>query len=334
MEVQQALRDLIDTVQLLQRKATLAERPLLRLTMELLELCASTEPQACMIELLQVEVGQQKRWVMDYLNQQKGNEQMTRLADDFAKPSEDHERLLLRYCQETWEGARAIALVLDVPLLRPTWKVMHHREAFSSPKGQYDITMPFPTSGKGLELLIIQICCGIVVYVSVCLRLWAQHINRKRPSLHNKITTRKVSLHDVLMHVSVFFYTVQAVIVIRGIIEGGIGQHGNDIDQTEITIGFQTWYFGELIYPVLSCFTKTSVILFLQQAYIVKFQTREATNRRYIHNSRQRLGVGFGTHSRLNENADSMAKEGRHSSPVEFRRGCKIFPCFTATMGG
>ncbi|EXK23323.1 hypothetical protein FOMG_19896 [Fusarium oxysporum f. sp. melonis 26406] len=100
--------------------------------------------------------------------------------------------------------------------------------------------MPFPTSGKGLELLIIQICCGIVVYVSVCLRLWAQHINRKRPSLHNKITTRKVSLHDVLMHVSVFFYTVQAVIVIRGIIEGGIGQHGNDIDQTEITIGFQT----------------------------------------------------------------------------------------------
>ncbi|KAI3570689.1 hypothetical protein IWW34DRAFT_903223 [Fusarium oxysporum f. sp. albedinis] len=136
MEVQQALRDLIDTVQLLQRKATLAERPLLRLTMELLELCASTEPQPCMVELLQVEVGQQKRWVMDYLNQQKGNEQMTRLADDFAKPSEDHERLLLRYCQETWEGARAIALVLDVPLLRPTWKVMHHREAFSSPKGR------------------------------------------------------------------------------------------------------------------------------------------------------------------------------------------------------
>ncbi|KAJ0128243.1 HAT family dimerization domain protein [Fusarium oxysporum f. sp. albedinis] len=136
MEVQQALRDLIDTVQLLQRKATLAERPLLRLTTELLELCASTEPQPCMVELLQVEVGQQKRWVMDYLNQQKGNEQMTRLADDFAKLAEDHERLLLRYCQETWEGARAIALVLDVPLLRPTWKVMHHREAFSYPKGR------------------------------------------------------------------------------------------------------------------------------------------------------------------------------------------------------
>ncbi|KAK2480474.1 hypothetical protein H9L39_08042 [Fusarium oxysporum f. sp. albedinis] len=137
--------------------------------------------------------------------------------------------------------------------------------------------MPLPTSGNGLELLIIQICCGIVVYVSVCLRLWAQHINRKRPSLHNNITTRRVSLHDVLMHVSVFFYTIQAVIVIRGIIEGGIGQHANDIDQTEIAIGFQT--------------------------------------------CRQRLGVGFGTHSRLNENADSMAKESRHSSPVEFRRG-------------
>ncbi|EXA28785.1 hypothetical protein FOVG_19633 [Fusarium oxysporum f. sp. pisi HDV247] len=41
-------------------------------------------------------------------------------------------------------------------------------------------------------------------------------------------------------------------------------------------------------------------------------------------NSRQRLGVGFGTHSRLNENADSMAKEGRHSSPVEFRRGANL----------
>jgi hypothetical protein len=63
--------------------------------------------------------------------------------------------------------------------------------------------MSLPTSGKGLELLIIQICCSIVVYISACLRLCAQHINRKRQKLHDNTVKRKQSLHDILMHISV-----------------------------------------------------------------------------------------------------------------------------------
>lgn len=35
--------------------------------------------------------------------------------------------------------------------------------------------------------------------------------------------------------------------------------------------------------------------------------------------SRQRLGLGVGAHSCLVENADTMAKESRHSSSVKFR---------------
>ena len=31
--------------------------------------------------------------------------------------------------------------------------------------------------------------------------------------------------------------------------------------------GFKAWYFGELIYAALSCFIKTSVILYLRQVY-------------------------------------------------------------------
>jgi hypothetical protein len=50
----------------------------------------------------------------------------------------------------------------------------------------------------------------------------------------------------------------------------------------EIIKGFQTWYFGELAYAVLSCLVKTSVILFLQEAYIVRLRTGKANVRRYI----------------------------------------------------
>ncbi|TXB98042.1 hypothetical protein FocTR4_00017080 [Fusarium oxysporum f. sp. cubense] len=131
--------------------------------------------------------------------------------------------------------------------------------------------MPLPTSGKGLELLIIQICCSVIVYISACLRLWAQHVNRNRQLQHNKTAKKKQSPHDILMLASVVC-----------IIEGGIGQHASKIDIAEVTKGFQTWYFGELIYAMLSCLVKTSVILFLQEAYIGRRKIRKATDRRKI----------------------------------------------------
>ncbi|KAF5978858.1 P-type ATPase [Fusarium coicis] len=84
------------------------------------------------------------------------------------------------------------------------------------------------------------------------------------------------------MLTSVILYTVQTVIVIRGIIEGGIGQHASKIDIVEATKGFQTWYLGELIYAMLSCLFKTSVVLFFQEAYIGRSKIRKATNRRKI----------------------------------------------------
>ncbi|EXK25457.1 hypothetical protein FOMG_17884 [Fusarium oxysporum f. sp. melonis 26406] len=142
--------------------------------------------------------------------------------------------------------------------------------------------MPLPTSGKGLELLIIQICCSVIVYISACLRLWAQHVNRNRQLQHNNTAKKKQSPHDILMLASVLLYTVQTIIVIRGIIKGGIGQHASKIDVAEVTKGFQTWYFGELIYAMLSCLVKTSVILFLQEAYIGRRKIRKATDRRKI----------------------------------------------------
>ncbi|EGU89403.1 hypothetical protein FOXB_00079 [Fusarium oxysporum f. sp. conglutinans Fo5176] len=117
--------------------------------------------------------------------------------------------------------------------------------------------MAWNTSEKALELFIIQICCTILVYLSVCLRFWAQSVIMKEHVIYDK-----------LMYISVFLYTAQVIIIVRGIVDGGIGQHADDISGVEIVKGFQTWYFGELIYAVLSCFTKTSVVLYLHRLYI------------------------------------------------------------------
>ncbi|SCO92589.1 uncharacterized protein FRV6_16717 [Fusarium oxysporum] len=74
-------------------------------------------------------------------------------------------------------------------------------------------------------------------------------------------------------------YTAQVIIIVRGIVDGGIGQHADDIDRVEIVKGFQTWYFGELIYAVLSCFTKTSVVLYLHRLYIGEPSKRVIVNK-------------------------------------------------------
>jgi hypothetical protein len=136
MEVQQAIRDLIEHVQLLQRKARPMERQILRNTTELLELCAAVQPQACVIELLQVEIGQQRCWVMDYLKQQEACQEVTFLFDGLTKTSEDDETLLLRYCQETLEGARAIALGLGIALSPQAWKVRHRKKTVACSNGR------------------------------------------------------------------------------------------------------------------------------------------------------------------------------------------------------
>jgi hypothetical protein len=70
--------------------------------------------------------------------------------------------------------------------------------------------------------------------------------------------------------------------IIRGIVDGGIGQHADGIDRVEIVKGFQTWYFGELIYAALSCFTKTSVVLYLHRLYIGEPSKGATVNRPFL----------------------------------------------------
>jgi hypothetical protein len=65
-------------------------------------------------------------------------------------------------------------------------------------------------------------------------------------------------------------------------VDGGIGQHAGDVNRAGIVKGFQTWYFGELIYAALSCFIKTSVVLYLHQLYIGQPSKRAIVNRPFL----------------------------------------------------
>ncbi|KAH7187343.1 hypothetical protein DER44DRAFT_800366, partial [Fusarium oxysporum] len=47
--------------------------------------------------------------------------------------------------------------------------------------------MAWNTSEKALELFIIQICCTILVYLSACLRFWAQSVIMKKHVIHDKL---------------------------------------------------------------------------------------------------------------------------------------------------
>ncbi|KAH7191481.1 hypothetical protein BKA60DRAFT_601639 [Fusarium oxysporum] len=83
--------------------------------------------------------------------------------------------------------------------------------------------MAWNTSEKALELFIIQICCTILVYIS--------HV-----------------IYDKLMYISVFLYTAQVIIIVRGIVDGGIGQHADDIGGVEVVKGFQTVLYLHRLY--------------------------------------------------------------------------------------
>ncbi|SCN99791.1 uncharacterized protein FFB20_11000 [Fusarium fujikuroi] len=145
MEVQEDIRDLIDHIQLLQQNAGPMERQIIRRTTEILELCAAAQPQARIVDVLRVEIGQQKCWVKDYLKQQRAWQEVTFLLDGLTNASEDHEALLLRYCQETLEGARAIAFGLGISLSPQAWKVRHHKKPVACANGRHN------TNGKDID---------------------------------------------------------------------------------------------------------------------------------------------------------------------------------------
>ncbi|KAL6359139.1 hypothetical protein LRP88_07356 [Fusarium phalaenopsidis] len=56
-----------------------------------------------------------------------------------------------------------------------------------------------------------------------------------------------------------------AILVLRGIVRGGVGQDADGLNLRKIAVGFQAWYFGELIYGLLTVFVRLSVALFLFQ---------------------------------------------------------------------
>lgn len=58
-------------------------------------------------------------------------------------------------------------------------------------------------------------------------------------------------------------YIIHTILALRGIIEGGLGQRISDFDRHQIVIAFQTWYFGELIYALVSVSVRLSVGIFL-----------------------------------------------------------------------
>ncbi|KAF4470603.1 integral membrane [Fusarium albosuccineum] len=58
-------------------------------------------------------------------------------------------------------------------------------------------------------------------------------------------------------------YTSLASFVFRGTIVGGIGKFTDNLTMREASVGMQSWYFGELIYGVLSILIRISVGLYL-----------------------------------------------------------------------
>lgn len=54
-----------------------------------------------------------------------------------------------------------------------------------------------------------------------------------------------------------------SILIIRGIILGGIGQDASQITLQKVAIGLQTWYFGEIIYGLLSICIRISITIFL-----------------------------------------------------------------------
>jgi hypothetical protein len=71
-------------------------------------------------------------------------------------------------------------------------------------------------------------------------------------------------------------YIIHTILALRGIIEGGLGQRISEFDRHQIVIAFQTWYFGELIYALVSISVRLSVGIFL-----LKLSDRTKYRQRY-----------------------------------------------------
>lgn len=62
-------------------------------------------------------------------------------------------------------------------------------------------------------------------------------------------------------------YTAQSYFVFRGLIVGGLGQHTPDLSMQQVIVSFKAWYFGELLYALVSVSVRTSVALTLLGLY-------------------------------------------------------------------
>ncbi|EEU38602.1 uncharacterized protein NECHADRAFT_88487 [Fusarium vanettenii 77-13-4] len=111
--------------------------------------------------------------------------------------------------------------------------------------------MAFGTSGKGTSLFIIQLCCLLLVWITAILRAWVG------------IIRKSCTMDDWFMYLSVGLYTSLAIFVFRGTVVGGIGKYTDNLTMQEAIVGMQSWYFGELIYGVLSILVRVSISLYI-----------------------------------------------------------------------
>ncbi|KAI8648105.1 hypothetical protein NCS56_01542400 [Fusarium sp. Ph1] len=111
--------------------------------------------------------------------------------------------------------------------------------------------MVFATSGKGTSLFVIQLCCLLLVWITAILRAWVG------------IIRKSCTIDDWFMYLSVGLYTSLAIFVFRGTVVGGIGEHTDNLTMREAIVGMQSWYFGELIYGVLSILVRASIGLYI-----------------------------------------------------------------------
>ncbi|KAH7190306.1 hypothetical protein BKA60DRAFT_664185, partial [Fusarium oxysporum] len=103
-------------------------------------------------------------------------------------------------------------------------------------------------------LFATQITCLAVVWAVILIRLGIKlALKRQR------------TWDDIWMFTAATFFTAMSVLIMRGIALGGIGQDASQLTLQKISIGLQTWYFGEILYALLSLCIRLSITIFLFQ---------------------------------------------------------------------
>ncbi|KAH7208459.1 uncharacterized protein BKA55DRAFT_529663 [Fusarium redolens] len=103
-------------------------------------------------------------------------------------------------------------------------------------------------------LFATQITCLVVV--------WAVTLVRFGIKLALK---RQRTWDDTWMFTAAALFTTMSALIMRGIALGGIGQDASQLTLQKISTGLQTWYFGEILYGLLSLCIRLSITLFLFQ---------------------------------------------------------------------